>query len=53
MPAGPGMTPPAAARAAEGVDVQALQRRALRVLLASQVLAGAGLAAGVTVGALP
>ena len=34
------------------VDVMAVQRRTLRVLLASQVLAGAGLAAGVTVGAL-
>ncbi|SNR92421.1 MFS transporter [Blastococcus mobilis] len=34
------------------LDVAALQRRTLRVLLASQVLAGAGLAAGVTVGAL-
>ena len=34
------------------VDVAAVQRRTLRVLLASQVLAGAGLAAGVTVGAL-
>ena len=33
-------------------EVAALQRRTLRVLLASQVLAGAGLAAGVTVGAL-
>ena len=33
-------------------DVEAVQRRTLRVLLASQVLAGAGLAAGVTVGAL-
>ncbi|MGY1747148.1 MFS transporter [Blastococcus sp. SYSU D00695] len=33
-------------------DTAALQRRTLRVLLASQVLAGAGLAAGVTVGAL-
>lgn len=30
----------------------ALQRRTLRVLLASQVLSGAGLAAGITVGAL-
>ena len=30
----------------------AVQRRTLRVLLASQVLAGAGLAAGITVGAL-
>lgn len=35
-----------------GADVAALQRHTLRVLLASQVLAGAGLAAGVTVGAL-
>src|SRR5215472_6768761 len=35
-----------------GTDVAAVQRRTLRVLLASQVLAGAGLAAGVTVGAL-
>ncbi|MCZ2829160.1 MFS transporter [Modestobacter sp. VKM Ac-2986] len=34
------------------LDVEGLQRRTLRVLLASQVLAGAGLAAGVTVGAL-
>ena len=33
-------------------DVSAVQRRTLRVLLATQVLAGAGLAAGVTVGAL-
>ncbi len=33
-------------------DVAALQQRTLRVLLASQVLAGAGFAAGVTVGAL-
>lgn len=37
---------------AEDLEVAALQRRTLRVLLASQVLAGAGLAAGVTVGAL-
>lgn len=37
---------------AAGTDVAAVQRRTLRVLLASQVLAGAGLAAGVTVGAL-
>jgi MFS family permease len=35
-----------------GTDVAAVQRRTLRVLLATQVLAGAGLAAGVTVGAL-
>ena len=34
------------------LDVARLQRRTLRVLLVSQVLAGAGLAAGVTVGAL-
>ena len=33
-------------------DVQALQRRSLRVLVYAQVLGGAGLAAGVTVGAL-
>lgn len=33
-------------------DVPALYRRTIRVLLVSQVLAGAGLAAGVTVGAL-
>src|SRR5919112_5777695 len=43
----PSSTPVRAVR-----DVAALQRRTLRVLLASQVLAGAGLAAGVTVGAL-
>ena len=33
-------------------DRAALQQRTLRVLLASQVLSGVGLAAGVTVGAL-
>lgn len=33
-------------------DATALQRRTLRVLFASQLLAGAGLAAGITVGAL-
>ena len=33
-------------------DRAALQRRSLRVLVASQVLSGAGLAAGITVGAL-
>jgi MFS family permease len=33
-------------------DTSALYRRTLRVLLVSQVLAGAGLAAGITVGAL-
>ena len=33
-------------------DRDQLQRRSLRILLASQVLSGAGLAAGVTVGAL-
>jgi MFS family permease len=38
--------------APRSADVAALQRRTLRVLLSSQVLAGAGLAAGVTVGAL-
>ena len=45
------MSATAAARAGAR-DVEALQRRTLRVLLAAQVLAGAGLAAGVTVGAL-
>ena len=38
-----------------GLDAQAvdrLQRRILRVIVASQILGGAGLAAGVTVGAL-
>jgi len=35
-----------------GLSTQALHRRTLKVLLVSQVLAGAGLAAGVTVGAL-
>jgi MFS family permease len=35
-----------------GGDAGALQRRTLRVLVAAQVLAGAGLAAGITVGAL-
>jgi hypothetical protein len=45
---------PAPARASSGAgrDTDALQRQTLRVLLASQVLAGAGLAAGVTVGGL-
>jgi MFS family permease len=33
-------------------DTAAIQRRTLRVLVAAQVLAGAGLAAGITVGAL-
>ncbi len=33
-------------------EVDALQRRTLRVLVAAQILAGAGLSAGVTVGAL-
>jgi MFS family permease len=37
---------------AETVNVDALQRRSLRVLIMSQTLGGAGLAAGVTVGAL-
>ena len=34
------------------MSTEALYRRTLRVLLVSQVLAGAGLAAGITVGAL-
>lgn len=37
---------------AREVDRAALQRRTIRVLLVSQVLAGAGLSAGITVGAL-
>lgn len=51
--------PPPAAGPVEGADetmsadeVALLQRRTLRVVVASQVLGGAGLAAGVTVGAL-
>ena len=36
----------------EGIEVDRLQRRTLRVVVLSQVLGGAGLAAGVTVGAL-
>lgn len=36
----------------ETLDREALQRRSLRILIFSQVLGGAGLAAGVTVGAL-
>ena len=43
---------PATAGRAHTADVAALQRRTLRVLLAAQVLAGVGLAAGITVGAL-
>jgi MFS family permease len=46
------VTAPSSPLATSDADVAALQRRTLRVLLASQVLAGAGLAAGVTVGAL-
>lgn len=46
------MTAPASPSVRAGADAAAVQRRTLRVLLASQVLAGAGLAAGVTVGAL-
>lgn len=49
------MTAAAGARAAAGYvesDRERLQSRSLRILLASQVLSGAGLAAGVTVGAL-
>ncbi|WP_209305851.1 MFS transporter [Mycobacterium sp. PS03-16] len=33
-------------------DIDAVQRRTLRVLVAAQILSGAGLAAGITVGAL-
>lgn len=49
------MTAAAGARAAAGYgesDQERLQARSLRILLASQVLSGAGLVAGVTVGAL-
>ena len=46
------MTAPSPTPVGTDRNVAALQRRTLRVLLASQVLAGAGLAAGVTVGAL-
>ncbi|MEU2350329.1 MFS transporter [Modestobacter sp. NPDC049651] len=46
------MTTPSSPPVTSAADVAALQRRTLRVLLVSQVLAGAGLAAGVTVGAL-
>lgn len=47
------MTSPASEAAPQGArDVAALQRRTLRVVVASQMLGGAGLAAGVTVGAL-
>ncbi|GAA0461950.1 MFS transporter [Streptomyces olivaceiscleroticus] len=41
-----------AATAAPAVSVAAAQRRVLTVLVVSQVLSGAGLAAGITVGAL-
>jgi MFS family permease len=37
---------------AEAPDLDAVQRRVLRILVASQVLGGAGLGAGLTVGAL-
>jgi hypothetical protein len=40
------------ARTGAVVDVPALHRRGLRVLMAFQLLGGAGLAVGVTVGAL-
>jgi MFS family permease len=42
----------ATGRATATVDVDALQRRTLRIVVASQVFGGAGLAAGVTVGGL-
>lgn len=38
--------------AGQAIDREALQRRTIRVLLLSQLLAGAGLSAGITVGAL-
>lgn len=43
---------PDAALTVDSPAIQALQRRTLRIVVASQVLGGAGLAAGVTVGAL-
>ena len=45
-------TPDDAALGTGAVDIAALHRRGLRVLMASQLLGGAGLAAGGTVGAL-
>ena len=39
-------------RSTNGLDRDALQRYSLRVLIMSQVFGGAGLAAGITVGAL-
>ncbi|MEV6206122.1 MFS transporter [Kitasatospora sp. NPDC051914] len=46
------MTSTAAAKPAAPASVAAVQRRVLTVLVVSQVLSGAGLAAGITVGAL-
>ncbi|MEV7179845.1 MFS transporter [Kitasatospora sp. NPDC093679] len=45
-------TAPDPATSADATPVDAAQRRVLTVLVASQVLSGAGLAAGITVGAL-
>ncbi|WP_460358479.1 MFS transporter [Mycobacterium sp. ZZG] len=45
------MTPPDAA-APSSAELEAIQKRTLRVLVAAQIFSGAGLAAGVTVGAL-
>lgn len=45
------MTPPDRADACSA-ELEAIQKRTLRVLVAAQVFSGAGLAAGVTVGAL-
>lgn len=45
------MTPPGRATPT-AAQVDAIQKRTLRVLFAAQILSGAGLAAGVTVGAL-
>ncbi|MFI2507208.1 MFS transporter [Streptomyces sp. NPDC018972] len=46
------MTSTAPAETADGSPRPEAQRRTLRVLVASQILSGAGLAAGITVGAL-
>ncbi|MEU2631772.1 MFS transporter [Kitasatospora sp. NPDC007106] len=50
--ASPNSAASADAASAEAAPVDAAQRRVLTVLVASQVLSGAGLAAGITVGAL-
>lgn len=51
-PSAPGARPQTPPVPAEGTAQAAAQRRVLTVLVVSQVLSGAGLAAGITVGAL-